>query len=193
MDKKPVRAKAFVKFLRSRERENDTGAMADLRKGFSPATAPYAWRHISRFCDVLTNSRSRTICETVGAAFATHPMFQESDSRTKTPNMGTVMREIAIKRADDKDKARTIFEPRFRRILTCDSAKEVCSLLRGVISAAKQKEIPIPYESLLTDLLRWDRYGQDVKVSWASEFWKRQDDGDDEDDNEADAQHARTR
>lgn len=153
-----MNAKGFVKFLQ--DNSGNTGVMADLRKGFSSATAMYSWRHISRFCS-LDKDRERTIGETVGAAFATHPMFQESDA--KTPNMGTVMRKIA---GDDL----ATFESRFRRILTCDSAEEVCSLLRGVISAAKSRAVPVPvpYLSLISDLEYW---GQRVKVRWASEFW----------------------
>ncbi|MGL6195677.1 MAG: type I-E CRISPR-associated protein Cse2/CasB [Thermoguttaceae bacterium] len=153
----------FIEFLQKNER--NTGIMADLRKGFNSLTAHYSWKHIGRFC-FLDDEKHRTIFQTVGAAFATHPLFRKSSE--SNPNMGTVMRMIAARGAENISDALASFESRFRRILTCDTSEEVCSLLRGVISAAKLKNIRIPYLSLIDDLFFWD---PNVKMRWAHEFW----------------------
>lgn len=52
------RAKALVDELQ--KLRDDRGAMANLRRGFSPGTEDRAWPWVARWCD-LTNNRQRVI------------------------------------------------------------------------------------------------------------------------------------
>lgn len=142
----------------------DRGAMANLRRGFSPGTDHRAWPWIARWCN-LTSDRQRMIYTTVAAAFATHPETAD------TGNLGATLRRIALGDQSDKDQALQSFEARFRRFLTCSRAEEVCRRLTSVVRAAAQGGIPINYEQLFIDLWFWDDYPGRVKVQWAAAYW----------------------
>jgi CRISPR type I-E-associated protein CasB/Cse2 len=139
---------------------DDRGAMANLRRGLSPATEDRAWPWIARWCDI-TNERQRTIYTAVAAAFATHPETADQG------NMGTVMREIAQRNQKGDDGLKT-FEAHFRRFLNCHSYQEVCERLPGVVRMAKQQGISIDYRQLFLDLCYW---GDRVKIRWAAAYW----------------------
>ncbi len=141
---------------------DDRGAMANLRRGFSPATEDRAWPWVARWCD-LTNDRQRMIYTTVAAAFAAHPQHADSG------NLGTTLRQIAHSEQPGEDGLRS-FEARFRRLLACNSAEEVCRRISNVVQAAKQRGSPINYERLFKDLWFWDYYGDRIKVSWAAAY-----------------------
>ncbi len=156
----------FLDVLAEYVRRDDRGALADLRHGFSRATEYRTWPHIANWCD-LANDRERRIWTTVAAGFATH------GKSVRGGNMGTTLRRIALSDAEGKkpDDALTTFDARFRRLLTCSSAEEVCDHLVGVIRAAERKDAPIDFEQLYTDLRYW---GDKVRVRWASCYWGAQ-------------------
>jgi CRISPR type I-E-associated protein CasB/Cse2 len=158
------RARQLLKYL-EKHRE-DRGMMADLRQGFSEATANRSWPYVANWCD-LANDRWRIIYQTVMAAYAHHPQVAEK------ANIGHVLRRIAMGDGRGQEGLST-FDGRFRRIITCDSAQEVCQQLRGVIRAAIQKSIRIDYVQLFTDLCYW---GPRVKMRWASTYWGTAEEG----------------
>ncbi|MDD3585947.1 MAG: type I-E CRISPR-associated protein Cse2/CasB [Thermoguttaceae bacterium] len=153
----------FIEYLFTLSPEKDSGKLADLRKGFSKATAVRAWPHIGRFC-LLNNDRDRVIYETVGAGYATHPV----NDGTPYANFGSVMQKLAFESVGGDAEKRKTFDTRFRRLLACESAEEVCQHIKGVILAAKAKDVPVPWESLFWDLKKW---GDKVKISWATKYW----------------------
>lgn len=144
----------------------DRGAMANLRRGFSPATEDRAWPWIGRWCD-LANPWQRTIHTAVAAAYASHPL------PTEDGNMGLVMRQIAQSNQEGENGLKT-FAARFRRFLGCRTAEEVCQRLPGVIRAAAQRSIPVNYRQLFIDLCYWDRAPSRVKVRWAATYWSEE-------------------
>ncbi len=142
---------------------NDRGTLADLRHGFSPATEYRAWPHLARWCD-LADDRQRRIWTTVGAGYAT------LEKTASVGNFGVTLRKLALHGASGTpDDALTSFDARFRRLLTCTSAEEVCEHLPGIIRAAKSKDVPIDFEQLFWDLVRW---GPEIKVRWAACYWE---------------------
>ena len=153
----------FIEYLLALTPEKDRGTLADLRKGFSKATAVRAWPHLGHFCH-LNDEGDRTIFETVGAGYATHPV----NDGEPYANFGTVMQKLAFESVGGDAEKRKTFDTRFRRLLTCESAEEVCKHLKGAILAAKAKDVPIPWESLFWDLKKW---GDSVKVRWAAKYW----------------------
>ena len=149
----------FLDFLRGQA--GDRGVMADLRHGFSSATEYRAWPHLARWCD-LTDDRKRKITVTVAAGFAVH------GSSASSGNLGHVLRRIAISGQQSVDEGLKTFDARFRRLLTCARAEEVCEHLPGILRAAERKDVPVCFAGLYEDLLYW---GERVKLRWAQAYW----------------------
>ncbi len=159
-----VKIDAFLAFLA--KHVEDRGMIADLRAGFSEATACRAWPHVGSWCD-LADERERAIWMTVAAGFAVH-----KGTDTKAGNMGATLRRIAL--GDGKQKATDAlksFDGRFRRFLTCSSTEEVCERLPGVIRAAERKGVGIDFRQLFWDLRSWNSPKRDVRVDWAAVYW----------------------
>lgn len=153
----------FLAWAADAVKRKDRGTLADLRHGFSPATEYRAWPHIAPWCD-LTNDRERRIWITVAAGFAT------LERSVRCGNLGVTLRGLALHNTNGKSEdALTSFDARFRRLLTCVSAEEVCEHLPGIIRAAKAKEIPIDFEQLFNDLRYWR---EKTKVRWAAAYWQ---------------------
>jgi CRISPR type I-E-associated protein CasB/Cse2 len=159
-DEKSAEQHAAGLMERLNQLRDDRGAMAELRRGLSPATEDRAWPWIARWCDI-TNERQRTIHAAVAAAFATHP---ETASQG---NMGAVMCGIAQRNQKGDDGLKS-YEAHFRRFLNCHSAQEVCERLPSVVRMAKQQSIAINYRQLFLDLCYW---GDRVKIRWAAAYW----------------------
>ncbi len=161
MDDSKTKIQAFLDYLESHC--HDRGIMADLRHGFSPGTEYRAWPHVAPWCD-LTDQRRKSIFITIAGAFAT-----QSHSGAQAGNLGTTLRQLAVQGASGKpDEALKSFEARFRRLLTCTTARQVCERLPGIIRAASRKAIGINLERLYYDLLYWD---EKVKLAWAAAYW----------------------
>jgi len=155
--------KRLMQFLRASK--EDRGVMADLRRGFSPGTEQRCWPHIATFCD-LADDTQRIICQTVAAGFATH---KKTEARG---NLGVSLRRLALDGHSGKpDDALKSFDARFRRLLTCDTAAEVCKRLIPIVRATERKNIPLDFEKLYEDLHMWEVPGSDVKVRWAATYW----------------------
>ena len=159
----------FVAWLH--EHKKNRGVMADLRHGLSPATEYRAWPHVAPWLGKdFTKDYRRTILLTIGAAFA---IQQEIQTETRTGrNLGAVLRRIALNRGGGAsvEEGLATFDARFRRILSCDSAVEVCAHLGGVFRAAERLSPPEPIDlvRLYEDLSWW---GDQVKVAWAGAYW----------------------
>lgn len=149
----------------------DRGKLAALRRGFSEATAHYAWPHIAPRCDI-TDERQRAIWLCVAAAAAT--LAPDRLLRDRVGNMGATMRQLAQggdgKKVDDK--ALNTFEANFRRLLTCPTTEDLCRHLPRVIRAAAAKGKPVDVRMLYHDLQDWEcRTNRDVRVEWARGYW----------------------
>ena len=140
--------------------KNDRGVMADLRRGFSETTEHRAYPHIASWCDI-TNNRERAIFLLIAAGFAVHK------KSVKSGNMGIVLKKIATGDVRGNDGLKT-FEARFRRLISCDKAEELCERLPGIIKLAEKKGIPINFVQLFNDLQYWNN---DKKILWAAEYW----------------------
>lgn len=153
-------ARRFIDYLGGLA--DDRGAMADLRRGFSPTTEHRAWPHVALWCD-LTRERDRRILVTVAAGFAVHGRC----GGEAAGSMGKALRELATAGGRGLDGLAT-FDGRFRRFLSCATAQEVCDHLPGVIRAAERKGVAVDFSRLSNDLHYW---GEHVKVRWARDYW----------------------
>jgi CRISPR type I-E-associated protein CasB/Cse2 len=154
------RAAAFVGALRCAR--NDRGKLAALRRGLTdnPRMHVAAWPVVAG----LGGDIGQPIFVTVAALFATHP--EESNAR----NFGETCSAIALKDSSD-GKIPASFETRFRRLLASGDVEDIMGQLRSWIRLAASKGIGINYESLMFDLMLWNKYGDAIRVNWAKSFW----------------------
>jgi len=162
---------ALLGEIRQAEKQGDRGKLAAIRRGFSDATAHYAWPYIAPYCD-MTDECQRMVWLTVAATAAT--LMPEGLERTNVGNMGATMRKIALGDGGGKktDEALNSFEARFRRLLSCQSTTELCRHLVRVIRAAVSKDKPIDVRKLFADLRDWER--RDVRLEWAQGYWVKE-------------------
>lgn len=161
----PSRPEAFIDSLRKLAAAENRSALADLRHGVADATASRAWPHIAPFCD-LRNKNNLPAFAVVGAGFADH-----RETSANAGNFGNTLRRIAIERKDNGGDALESFAARFRRLLTCNTAAELCTHLPSILRAAARRGIPVNYELLLQDLLNWNAGSDDIKLRWAEAYW----------------------
>mgnify|MGYP001614178315 CR=1 FL=1 len=80
----------FIDALRgyANPKHRDTGALADLRRGFSKATAHRAWPYLAPWCDLMDNGQ-RAVWLTIAAGFATLTKTTKNTPVKKTTVFGT--------------------------------------------------------------------------------------------------------
>jgi len=154
------RAARFVGALRRACK--DRGKSAALRRGFSPATVMDAWSVIASLGGDI-GQPGESVFVDVAALFASHS--KESNHR----NFGETCRRIA--QGDGKEIPDS-FERRFRRLLACDDVANVTGQLRSWVRLAASKGVGVNYESLMNDLLWWNRSADRTRVEWARSFWQ---------------------
>jgi CRISPR type I-E-associated protein CasB/Cse2 len=157
------RAAAFVGNLR--RIRNDRGKLAALRRGLTnnPRMHVDAWPIVAS----LGGDIAQPIFVTVAALFATHA------KESKAHNFGATCLEIACTaHGHGKNKIPDSFGRRFRRLLASDDVEDVTGQLRSWIRLAAGKEVGVNYESLLFDLMLWNKYADDIRVRWAKSFWQ---------------------
>ncbi len=150
----------------------DRGKLAALRRGFSEATAHYAWPHIATYCDI-TDERSRIIWLTVAAAAATLAPHEGLMPSSRGGNMGTTLRLLALGEHNKYDeKALHSFEARFRRLLTCQTVSDLCRHIPRLILAATAKGKPVNVRQLFWDIRDWEhKERRNVRIEWAKGYW----------------------
>ena len=153
------RSADFVGALR-RIRE-DRGKLAALRRGLTdnPRMHIDAWPVVAG----LGGDIGQPAFVAIGALFASHP--EESNAR----NFGETCRRIA--QGDGKEIAES-FERRFRRLLACGDVGDAINQLRSWVHLADSKNVGVNYESLMFDLMLWNKYADDIRVRWARAFWQ---------------------
>lgn len=140
---------------------NDRGKMAALRRGLTdnPRLHVDAWPVIAGLGGDIGEPYI-----TIAALYASHPK-EEPNAR----NFGETCRRIA--QGGGKDIVES-FERRFRRLLACDTVNDVIGQLRSWVRLAASKGVGVNYESLMFDLMLWNKYADDIRVKWAKSFWQ---------------------
>lgn len=154
------------------QRPTNPGARANLRRGASAATRHLAWP-IVRQCGGDLRHPAWT---TIGAAFAFYP---QPERETKlTDNFGTTCFLLASPTRENDKSGRSIsrFDPRFRRVLAAESARQLCERILPIVRLAKSKGAAVHYEELLWALLRWDTDDgaarERSRIRWATSYWQ---------------------
>ncbi len=147
----------------------DRGMLADVRRGFSEATEIRAYPYIAPYCN-LVNRRERRICLTVAAGYAT--LGPAGLTRQNCGNLGATMRRLALEGGGKPNDALKTFEGRFRRLLSCQTAEDLCDHLTAILRAAAAKSQSVDFRQLFGDLTDWNcSVARDVCVEWAKGYW----------------------
>jgi CRISPR system Cascade subunit CasB len=62
---------------------------------------------------------------------------------------------------------------KLRRLLACQSTKEVCNILRPLLSLIESKShLPLDFSKLLSELMYFQFNKEKVKAAWAQDFYR---------------------
>ena len=149
----------FVAHLETLRERQDRGALAALRRGLGsvPGTVPSAYPHILPWAPHYR--KAEDACYIIGPLFALHP---------QPGGTGTAGRAFS-KVSDPSDS----LEKRFVALLNCHR-DDLPNHLRQAVSLLKAKDVPIDWRRLLRDILNWDHESRFVQQQWAREFWQRE-------------------
>lgn len=154
---------------RPEQRPPNPGARANLRRGASIATRHLAWPLVRQCGGDLRHPAWTAI----GAAFAFYPQPQREREPAYKYNLGAACNELA---APTRKKGKSSFDPRFRRLLAAQSARQLCERILPVVRLAKAKGVDVYYEELLWALLGWDAADtarrERIRIRWASSYWQ---------------------
>ena len=137
---------------------SDTAFRAAMRRADNPRTEVFAWPYLVKWCDI-SKDHERLPFALIGAAVA-----REDPEHDGKEDLGQLFRSCC---SDKDDMERE--QHRFRRLIGCDNAIELCEVLRPVLRYL-QGRVPgrIGYAVLLRDVLY---YGEKVKLRWAGHFF----------------------
>ena len=154
-------------------RKDDRGYLAELRRGLSITTQHQAWEHLIPYCPDFEQPVVCAIWCTVGglAALLVPDGLVSSESWN---NLGTTMRELA-KGTDTGDTAKVLktFEPKFRRLLSCNDTVSLCEMIVGIGRTASVKDVRVNLIRLFWDLRNWDDPDKrdKTRLSWAKQYF----------------------
>lgn len=167
---KPNKSESFVEHIIKLTQENKA-ASAAIKYADHQTLGYKSWEYLARFIDI-EKENERLSYGVIGAAIA----------KNKIKNDGTVGIGEAIKYCYGKE-AEELAKPKLIRLLSCESTKELCLLLRRYIPFIESKAAgKLSYCQLLKDVLY---FCERTKTRWAVDFYKKNDGG--EKDNDTDA------
>lgn len=161
MDGTGGREKAFIAFILTRMKK-DSAFGASLRRADNPATESQAWEHLAKWCDIDKDWERRPFA-TVAAAIA-----RDKPNVDGTLGIGKAILACYKENTNPLDAAK----PKLRRLLSCDSVKEACVILRPLLSLISSRGVRLGYGQLLNELVYFGD-GEKVKQKWAVDFYGR--------------------
>lgn len=151
----------------------DGGSLAQLRRYWSPGTRSYAYPVLGRL-KVL--GRERLPDAVTAALFAEHAVMSGGENPHSQKGLRIGAAALLIAGGSDKADAFNAGERHFRRLIASDedSLEDVSTQLRRLIIrlARSKKPLPLDYTRLLWDLRKWLRSANEVKLTWARDFWQ---------------------
>lgn len=167
--KKEGRGQAFFRFVMNRI-ENDKGRAAALRRADNQSTEYQSWEHLALFGVDLEKMEERLAFGLVAAAIV----------KAKINVNGSLGIGEAIAGCYDEGSRNDQAKAKLRRLLSCDSVEELCSILRPLLRLIDAKcSRSLDFARLLNEILRFKWYEQSVKSMWAKNFygWKEDEEG----------------
>jgi len=155
---------ALLDYLQKLKRQDNRGALADLRCALVESRKHRAWPLLAPFGGI-GEKHSEQVIQAIAGLFAHHPLT------TAEGNMGDTCRCLM----SDDERSEYFQErkigPMTRRFqhLLAASSDEVCERAIRLVFFAKSKEVPVNYGQLQSDLRYWS---DSVRVQWAKSFWQ---------------------
>ena len=165
----------FLQWVTKLVQRDDRGTLAELRRGLSESTQDQAWEHLIPYsADFVENADHRIVWCTIGGLAA---MLIPSGLSSSEPwnNIGTTMRALAKGGGEnDETKALKSFEPKFRRVLSCDDTRSLCEIVVSIGRTAVVKNVPMNLKALFWDLWNWDDSDkrETIRLQWAKQYFK---------------------
>ena len=164
--------KKFINHLIKFRREDNRGALANLRRGLGkkPGTAMEMYPYINR---QIPDTKKTNAYFIVAALFGLYP-----DAEHTKGNLGESLLLLESKTQEQRksspdDKKISSVE---RRLVALLNAKEedLPNHLRQILGLLKSNEMPINWFRLLKDIKFWsDEKNSDTQRQWAKAFWGR--------------------
>ncbi|MHC1771729.1 MAG: type I-E CRISPR-associated protein Cse2/CasB [Flexilinea sp.] len=155
----------LIKFLIGLTSEKDRGTLAELRRGlqYPPGQAVEMYRYIARYVpNEYRGKQKEKIYYLIAALFAYHPL------NTAEGNFGNHMAITANLAGNPVSTER-----RFTILLNAN-IEDLPGYMRQAVSLLKSKDIPVNWEELMSDLLRWGLPEKYIQRKWANAFWTYQ-------------------
>lgn len=141
----------------------DRGALAALRKWWSPGTRHYAYPILGRL-RALDDTRRTPLA----ALFAVHA------TRSKSPHVrgGLSLGAAALKLAGGpKGAGFESMEKHFQRLLAAKTLDDLPTQLHRLVKRLEREGIQLDYVQLLTDLRQFRTSPEKVRIRWSRDFW----------------------
>lgn len=148
----------FIAKLQELEKEEDRATLAELRRGLGKDVT-YLLAHVGwLFAGIPDYGLDDAAL--IAALFASHPKPGGDGS------LGSAFRQLCQRTESES------IEKRFVALLDSDR-EDLPDRLRHCVSLlkAKDKEIPVGWWQLLTDLQRWNYDSRWVQKKWSRDFW----------------------
>lgn len=154
-------SEAFIDYLEDLARQEDSGALAALRRGLGhkPGTAAGMYPFVVPRLPSELEPWQEDVYYTIAALFAWHP------SSAPTGNLGEHLRQLAEAKGGGEAVAH-----RFVSLLS-SHPEDISSHLRQVIGLLRSAEIKVNWRELLRDLRGWGHRNRYVQRKWARGFW----------------------
>ena len=171
-----VETHPFIAHLEKMVKEQDLGALADLRRGLgkTPGLAREMDRYVLRYLSSGANEAQENAYYLVAALFAYWYQGTNDIARNPPQNLGLSLRALVDLEAagnDNRDEIEKRIEKRLVALLNSHQ-DDLPKHLQHTIGLLKSKEIPIDWSQLLSDVQSWHREDREIQRSWARGFWK---------------------
>ena len=164
-----------IKQATDNDKGPDRAYLAELRCGSNKTMQDRAWEHLIPYCDELDNPVVRAVwCTVGGLAAILVPKGLNSDQPWWEYNFGMTMRILAKgkENGDGVDKALKSFEPRFRRLLSCDDTILLCEMVSSIGKAAESTGVRVNLRGLFWDLSHWEGDDHDdIRFRWSQQYF----------------------
>lgn len=169
----------FVNRIKERIGRSNKAA-AELRRGDSKITEHMSWPHLFAVSyDLPSNEieKNRIAYQTIAAAIArtkfTESVPEDQESEESGKKLGVVL--AAIKQHEHVGDDESPLDIRLRRLIGCSSVKEVCRVLRPLLSLLRARGYgeKLDYVHLLYQL-KWFDYPdsrEKTKIEWVSDYY----------------------
>lgn len=162
-----ARANAFVSYVIELW-QKDTGAAAALRRADNPDTEFQSWQYLWGYLATLNLSVQQEACR------LPYTLVAATIVKAKITHNGSTQLGTALAHCYPDGSKNSQAQTKLRRLLACKTVKEVCEILRPLLSliiSRNESLNQLDVQALLNDLIRFNYSANSVKAKWAQSFY----------------------